>query len=101
MKSATQSFADSGVFTGQTSTGAPSCAGQAVLYSKPITPSFGPGFSDVLQVAGENGATGYATTSDSVTVCGTANVASIAPLPPGETLVATTAGGASTITLLK
>jgi Flp pilus assembly protein TadG len=100
-ESATQSFADSGVFTGQTSTGAPSCAGQAVLYSKPITPSFGPGFSDVLQVAGENGATGYATTSDSVTVCGTANVASIAPLPPGETLVATTAGGASTITLLK
>lgn len=97
----TQTYGTNGVFAGQTSNGAPSCAGQTVLYTKPITPAFGPGFTDVLNTAGENGGSGYVTTTDTVTVCGTATVASITPLTPSTTLVSTTAGGASTLALLK
>jgi hypothetical protein len=100
-ESASQSFASSGVFTGQTSQATPSCAGQPVLYSQTITPNFGPGFTDILNTAGMSGATGSVTTSDTITVCGTAQVATINPITPGTTIVASTAGGASTITLLK
>jgi Flp pilus assembly protein TadG len=100
-ESNSQSFADSGVVTGQTSNGAPSCAGQPVLYTKSIAPGFGPGFTDVLQSAGGYGATGSVSTSDTVTVCGTAAVASISPITPSTPLVGTTAGGASTLALLK
>jgi Flp pilus assembly protein TadG len=100
-ETASQSFASNGVFTGQTSQGTPSCAGQPVLYSQTITPSFGPGFTDILNSAGMSGATGAVSTSDTVTVCGTSPVASITPITPGTIIVASTAGGSSTITLLK
>jgi Flp pilus assembly protein TadG len=100
-ETASQSYASSGVFAGQTSQAAPSCAGQPVLYSQTITPSFGPGFTDILNTAGMSGATGAVTTTDTITVCGTAQVASITPITPGTTIVASTAGGASTIALLK
>jgi Flp pilus assembly protein TadG len=100
-QSNTQSFADNGVFTGQTSIGAPGCNGQPALYTKTIAPGFGPGFTDVLQVAGEGATTGNVAVSDTVTVCGSAAVATITPITPGTTLVSSTAGGASTLTLLK
>jgi Flp pilus assembly protein TadG len=100
-ESSTQTFADAGVFTGQTSIGAPTCSGQPVLYSKTIAPGFGPGFTDVLNTAGENGAAAGVATSDTVTICGTSPVASITPITPGTTIVASTAGGSSTLMLLK
>jgi Flp pilus assembly protein TadG len=100
-ESSSQSFADSGVFTGQTSIATPSCNGQTVLYQKPITPGFGPGFTDILDVAGEGAATGNVAVTDTVTVCGNATVASITPIMPGTMLVSSTAGGASTLMLLR
>jgi Flp pilus assembly protein TadG len=100
-ETASQSIAASGVFTGQTSQGTPSCSGQPTLYTQTITPAYSPGFTDILNSAGQNGATGAFTTTDTVTVCGTSPLASITPITPGTTIVASTAGGASTITLLR
>jgi Flp pilus assembly protein TadG len=100
-ETSTQSLGSTGVFAGQTSQGTPSCGGQATLYSQTITPAFALGFSDILNTAGESGASGTLNTSDTITVCGTSSVASITPITPNTIIVASTAGGASAITLLK
>jgi len=100
-QTATQSIASSGVFAGQSSQGSPSCAGQPTLYTQTITPAFSPGFTDILNTAGQNGATGGFTSTDTVTICGSSPLASVTPITPGTTIVASTAGGASTITLLR
>ncbi len=96
-----QSTSDSGTFANQTSLGTPSCASQPILYSNSITPSYGPGFSDILQVAGQNGANGALSVSDTITICGTTpqGISSISPLSPGASLVSSTASGASAIYL--
>lgn len=96
-----QSTSASGVFAGQTLNGAPACGGQNMLYSAQITPNYGPGFTDVLDASGENGAGGAVTTSDTITICGNSQIASITPITPGTTLVSSTAAGASTLALLK
>jgi Flp pilus assembly protein TadG len=98
---ASQSITSSGVFTGQTSQGTPSCTGQPTLYTQTITPAFNPSFTDILNSAGQNGATGAFTTTDTVTVCGASPLVAITPINPGTTIVASTAGGASTIALLR
>jgi Flp pilus assembly protein TadG len=97
----TQNASGSGVVTGQTSGGTPSCTGQTVLYSTTITPSYEPGFSDILQAAGQYGAGGAVATTDTITVCGNSTVATITPIAPGQILVASTAGGSSALSLLK
>jgi Flp pilus assembly protein TadG len=104
--SETSTQSSAGVFTGQTSQGTPTgtCgATQAVLYSSgnSLQPSFGPGFSDILNSSGIGSTSGALSTSDSVTICGTSETASITPMTPGQTLVASTAAGSSTLALLK
>lgn len=92
------------VFPGQTSRGTPSCTGQPVLFSHNYGGSgISAGFTDILQTAGQNGATGYNTMSDAITICGStpANIASITPLGTGTQLVSSTAAGASAIYLLQ
>lgn len=96
-----QSITASGVVPGQTSNGAPACGGSSVIYSAQITPNYGPGFTDVLNASGENGASGAVTTSDTITICGASQVATITPITPGTALVSSTAAGASTLALLK
>jgi Flp pilus assembly protein TadG len=100
-ESAQSNIADSGVFAGQTSVAAPSCNGQPVLFSQAIAPAFGPGFTDILQSAGESGASGAVSVTDNVTVCGQSPIASITPITPGTILTDSTAGGASSIELIK
>jgi Flp pilus assembly protein TadG len=102
----TSTQSNTGVFTGQTSQGTPTgtCgATQTVLYSSGSTlqPSFGPGFSDILNTAGVAGTSGALSTSDTITICGTSEIAALTPMTPGQTLVASTAGGSSTLALLK
>jgi hypothetical protein len=96
-----QSETASGVFSGQTSNGAPSCNGQTTLYSATIAPNFSPGFSDILNVSGANGANGGLTTSDTVTVCGNSPTASVNLIGSGTTLTNAYAAGASTVMLLQ
>jgi Flp pilus assembly protein TadG len=101
-----QSYAASGVFTGQASTGTPpssatGCAAGSTIYSATITPNFSPGFSDILQVAGQNGASGALTTSDTINVCGTSEVANFNPIDTGTAMNNSYAAGASTVMLLQ
>jgi Flp pilus assembly protein TadG len=105
-QSETSTQSNSGVFAGQTSQGSPTgtCGAlQTVLYTSGNTlqPSFSPGFTDILNTAGIGGSSGALATSDSVTICGTSETASITPMTPGQSLVASTAAGSSTLTLLK
>jgi Flp pilus assembly protein TadG len=93
--------ADSGVFAGQTSMGTPSCNGKPVLFSQPIAPAFGPGFTDILNTAGQNGAGAAVSVTDNVTVCGQSPLASITPITPGTILTNSTAAGSSSIALLQ
>ena len=91
-----------GVFANQSTNGPPSCSGQPVLYSPPtISPSFEPGFSDLLNTSGESAPNGTVSTTDTITICGTSQVANLAPISPGQVIIASTAGGASTISLLQ
>ena len=78
-----QSYANSGGFSGQTSTAsanpstsasASSCSGQTTLSNTQITSSFSPSFSDILDSGGANnpnGVYGTLTMTDTFTVCGT------------------------------
>jgi Flp pilus assembly protein TadG len=100
----TQATSASGTFAGQTSTGAPSCAGgQPILYSGPLISTFGAGATDILQTAGSNGGTTNLAMSDSIIICGTtpSGISSITPLGSGSQLVSSTAAGASALYLLQ
>jgi len=97
----TQTATASGVVSGQTSTGSPSCAGQNVLYSSTITPAFGPGFSNILNTAGVDSGSGAVTTSDTITICGSSPVAAINPIGVNQVMVASSAAGASTLSMLR
>jgi hypothetical protein len=98
-----QSASSTGTFAGQTSTGAPSCTSQPVLYSGPLTSKFNATATDILQTSGTNGGTTSLAMSDSVIICGTtpSGVTSITPLTSNTQLVSSTAAGASTIYLLQ
>jgi len=93
----------SGTFTGQVSTGGPSCTSQPILYSGPLTSTFNATATDILQTAGTNGGTTNIAMSDSVIICGTtpSGIASITPLTPGTQLVSSTAAGASALFLMQ
>jgi Flp pilus assembly protein TadG len=97
----TQTASASGVVSGQASNGSPSCVGQNVVYSNTIAPGFGPGFSDILNSAGQNGAGGAVSTSDTITICGTSTVAAINPIGVNQVIVASSAAGSSTLSLLR
>jgi hypothetical protein len=96
-----QTASASGVVSGQTSNGSPSCTGGNVLYSNTITPAFGPGFSNVLNTAGVDSGSGAVTTSDTITICGSSPVAAINPIGANQVIVASSAAGASTLSLLR
>jgi len=100
-ETASQSVNASGVFSGQASNGTPTCTG-TVLYNQTFTPNFAPTFTDVLNTSGANGANGGVATSDTIKICGNAQVAAaITPIGPGTIIVASTAAGASTLSLLQ
>jgi Flp pilus assembly protein TadG len=90
----------SGVFPGQTTTATPSCA-SANLYSKTITPNFSPGYTDILDVSGDNGTVGAVTTSDVINICGTSETNAVNLIGPGTPIVNSLASGASTVVLLQ
>jgi Flp pilus assembly protein TadG len=93
-----------GTFSGQTSTGAPSCSGgEPILYSGPLTSTFNATATDILQTSGSNGGSTNLSMSDSIIICGTTptGISSITPLGSGSQLVSSTAAGASTLYLLQ
>ncbi len=89
-----------GVFPGQTSTGAPSCA-TGNLYSNTITPNFSPGYSDILDTSGDNGTVGAVTTQDVINICGTSETNAVNLIGSGTPIVNSLASGASTVVLLQ
>jgi Flp pilus assembly protein TadG len=89
-----------GVFPGQTSTGAPSCA-TGNLYSNTITPNFSPGYSDILDSSGDNGTVGAVTTQDVINICGTSETNAVNLIGAGTQLANSLAASASTVVLLQ
>jgi hypothetical protein len=88
------------VFPGQTSTATPSC-GTGNLYSNTITPNFSPGYSDILDSAGDNGTVGAVTTSDVIKICGTSETSAVNLIGSGTPISSGLASGASTVVLLR
>ncbi|HTQ71774.1 MAG TPA: TadE/TadG family type IV pilus assembly protein [Acidocella sp.] len=96
----------SGVVSGQSSNGAPSCTGQS-LYSATITPNYIVNFTNILNSSGSGGANGtQQVTTDNIKICGTesslnGSTVTIAPLKTNQTIVRTTSSGSSTLELLQ
>jgi hypothetical protein len=90
----------SGVFAGQTSNGAPTCASATPVFNASIPSTYGPVFNNLLDTSSSpNGQSVAISTTDTIAICGTSQIANLQPISPGQVIVASTAGGASTIAL--
>jgi Flp pilus assembly protein TadG len=97
----TETLTQSGIFTGQTSTTAPTTCTN--FYTNTIDPELDATYSNILNSSTTNVTNGGNTSTDTINICGTSPVANLTltPISPTQTIVASSAAGASTLTLLR